>query len=351
VGLVLFVDMDYFYAACEEVRHPDLKDKPFVVGTATIAKKERGVVQTCNYAARKFGIHSAMATMQAFKLKHDLIYLESDEKYYEETSDKVMKLLKSYGFKTEAISIDEAALDLGEKDYTDAETIAKEMKERIRKELGLPCTIGVSVSKTYAKMACDSAKPNGLKILKEEELMAFLSEKKTDALLGVGKKTSQKLEAMGIKTVPQLAKADPNVLVENFGAFGKELFLAANGKDRSRVEENYNILSIGRERTLEKETKNIEDIDKMIRMLSEEVMAEISKNGLWFKGISVKARYADLTEKIKNRKLNNYTDSFDTLYTISLQLIKELIKEKNVRKVGVRTYLLEQKKGQRSMRL
>lgn len=345
--LVLFVDMDYFFAACEEARHPELKDKAFVVGTATIAKKERGVVQTCNYEARKFGIHSAMATMQAIKLKPDLIYLESDDKYYEEMSDKVMGMLKGYKFPMEVISIDEAALDLGEKNYPKAESLAREIKDRIRRELKLPCTIGVSVGKIYAKMVCDSSKPNGIGVLKEEDIKSFLKDRDITALLGVGRKTADRLNAMGIKTIGELSKADPNVLVEKFGSFGRELFSLANGRDESRIQESYSVMSVGRERTLERETKDMGEIDDMLKVLSKEVIEEITKQGLWFKGVSVKARYYDLTERIKNRKLNNYTDSFDILYSTSTQLIRELVGEKNIRKVGVRTYLLDKRMGQK----
>lgn len=347
--MVLFLDMDYFFAACEEVRHPEFKAKPLVVGTASAEKKERGVVQTCNYEAREFGIHSAMATAQALKLKPDLVYLASDEKYYEETSDKVMKLLRSYGFVTEIISIDEAALALGEVGYTDAEALAKEIKYKINIEFGLPCTIGISVGKIYAKMVCDSSKPDGLGLLKETDIKSFLKDKKIEALLGVGRKTAEKLNSMGIKTIGELSKTDPNILVEKFGSFGKELFLLANGMDESKVEENYNVLSIGRERTLEKETKNLDLIDQMLKELSEEVMSEIKRQGLWFKGISVKARYFDFTERIKNKRLNNYTDSFDTLYETATHLIRDLVADKNVRKVGVRTYILSQKRGQKSI--
>ena len=200
-------------------------------GTATIARKERGVVQTCNYEARKYGIHSAMPSMQALKLKPDLVYFESDEKYYEEMSGKVMNLLKGYGFTTEIISIDEAALDLGDKSYSDAETLAKDVKNKINKELGLPCTIGVSTGKIYAKMMCDNSKPNGIGILKAEDLVSFLKDRKIEALLGVGRKTAEKLNSMGIKTIGELSKVDPNLLVDKFGSFGRELYLLANGRD------------------------------------------------------------------------------------------------------------------------
>ena len=111
--LVLFIDMDYFFAACEELRHPELKGKPFVVGSAPLKNKDRGVVETCNYETRKLGVHSALPYSQALKLVPGLVYLESDDRYYMEMSEKVMKTLKEYGFRTEVISIDEAALDIG----------------------------------------------------------------------------------------------------------------------------------------------------------------------------------------------------------------------------------------------
>lgn len=347
--VVLFIDMDYFFAACEEVRHPELKGRPFVVGTATIAKKERGVVQTCNYEARKYGIHSAMATAQALKLKPDLVYLESDDKHYEEMSGKVMDILRSYRFAMEVISVDEAALDLRDNSYKESEAIAKDIKRRISGELKLPCTIGISTGKIYAKIVCDDSKPDGLGVLRDDELREYLKDKKVDALLGVGRKTSGKLNAMGVKTIGELSKMDPNLLVETFGAFGKELYLIANCRYEGRIIENYNVMSVGRERTLDSETKDIGEIDSMLKDLSREVIEEIKKQGLWFRGISVKARYSDLTERIRNRKLNNYTDSFDTLYNTSVQLARKLATDKDFRKVGVRTYMLGQRKGQRSI--
>lgn len=341
--------MDYFFAACEELRHPELKDRAFVVGSSTIARKERGVVQTCNYEARKYGIHSAMPTAQALKLKPDLVYLEADDNYYQEESDKIMDLLKGYKHTTEVISIDEAALDLGDTDYKHAEQLANEIKDRVNNELGLPCTIGVSTGKIYAKMTCESVKPNGIRILRENELMDFLKDKDIGKLIGVGKKTSERLKALGVNTISQLSKIDPNVLVENFGSFGKELFLLANGKDESRIVGNYSVLSIGRERTLDRETVDYKTIDRMLDLLSREVIEEVKKESLWFKGISVKAKYSDFTERIKNRKLRNYTDSIDILSDTAKQLIRELVNGKKVRKVGVRTYILETRKGQRSI--
>ncbi len=348
IGLVLFLDMDYFFAACEELRHPELKSKPFVVGTATIAKRERGVVQTCNYEARKFGIHSAMPTMKALQLKPDLVYLESDEEYYEETSKRVMALLKGYGLPIEIVSIDEAALDIGEMNPGKAMELAKVIKKTINDRIGLPCTIGISIGRNYAKMICDDSKPNGIGML-IDGIKDYLSSKSVDAILGVGRKTSERLKLMGIERIGQLADANPNTLAERFGVFGRELYLLANGTDNSKVMQSTETLSVGRERTLERETKAINELDQMLAQLSNEVIKELNKQGLWFRGVSVKARYSDFTERIKNRKLNSHADSYDVLYSTSRQLVKELLDEKYIRKVGVRAYMLEQRKMQKKL--
>ncbi len=203
--LVLFVDMDYFFAACEELRHPELKGKPFIVGSAPVRSKDRGVVETCNYETRKLGVHSAMPYAQAQKLVPNLAYLESDDKYYMEISEKVMKTVKSYGFKTEVISIDEAALDIGEISYEKAGELAGSIKEAINTDIGLPCTIGISIGKVYAKMACDTAKPDGIGTLKREDIKEFLKDRKVSALLGVGRKTSERLKEMKVDTIGELS--------------------------------------------------------------------------------------------------------------------------------------------------
>jgi DNA polymerase-4 len=198
-------------------------------------------------------------------------------------------------------------------------------------------------------MVCDDSKPNGIGILKGEEVVPYLKDKKVEKMLGVGRKTAERLASMGIEKIGEIANADPNLLVERLGSFGKELYLLSKGIDNSKVVGSASVLSVGRERTLEKESRSAQDIERMLMELSKEVVKELGKQGLWFKGVSVKARYSDFTERIKNRKLNNHTDSLDTLYGTAAQLMKELVGEKYVRKVGVRTYLLEKRAGQRKI--
>ena len=275
--LVLFVDMDYFFAACEELRHPELKGRPFVVGSAPMKSRDRGVVETCNYETRKLGVHSAMPYSQALKLVPGLIYLESDDRYYMDISGKVMKVLKDYGFRTEIISIDEAALDIGEMGYEKAEKLAKGVKDNINKNIGLPCTIGISIGKVYAKMACDTAKPDGIGVLKKDDLKDFLRDRKVGALLGVGRKTAEKLESMKVRTIGELSKMDPNVLIDSFGSFGKELFLLANGIDESKIEDRYDVLSIGREVTLDRYTNDVGRIAEVLKGLTKDTIEEVKR--------------------------------------------------------------------------
>jgi len=347
--VVVHIDMDYFFGACEELRHPEMKGKPLIVGTSLEKDKMRGVVQTANYEARKYGVRSGMPTMQAYKLCKDLIYIHEDYDYYDSISKKIAVLLASYHRPMEQMSIDEFGVDFGKEGYHEAELIAREIKERINKEIGIPCTVGISYSKVFAKMACDSAKPNGFKVLKEEDVKSFLNEKDVGKLPGIGVKTGERLKEMGINTIGALAKANPLVLIEKFGSFGKEMFELANGIDRSRIVEKYDVLSIGRESTLDEPTTDFEKIKKKLLELTKEVKAEIDRGGYTFKTVSVKARYNDFTESIRNRSMAHYSNSEELIFNTACSLIDELIGDKKIRKVGVRVSSLSGGLGQRKL--
>ena len=248
MGLVLFVDMDSFYASCEELRKPELKGKAFIVGTAEEGNRMKGVVETASYMAKRAGIRSAMPTAMAFKIKKDIVYVQADHEYYESISGKIMQKLKSFGFKMEMLSIDEAALDLDGIDYKEAERLGERMKGEINSGMGLPCTIGISDGKILAKMVCDDAKPDGLKVIKKEDIKEFLSNKDVQKIWGVGRKTAERLNGMGIRTIGDLAKTDPTVLGGAIGSFGAELYALANGRDDSKVVDQWKILSISRDK-------------------------------------------------------------------------------------------------------
>ena len=346
MGLVLLIDMDSFFAACEELKHPELKGKPFVVGTFEESKKEKAVIQTASYAARKFGVRSAMPFATAIKLKPDLTYLPSDDKFYEETSSKIVKLLGTYKLRMEVMSIDEMALDSTLEDYDEAFRLAETIKERIKRDIGLPCTIGISVSKIYAKMACDAFKPDKVGMVKKEELKKFLADKEVIEIIGVGEKTKERLNRMKIKKISELAKANPTVLVEAFGKFGSELSRIARGEDDSGVEEGGPAISIGRETTLETESGDMEEIAGVMEKLTREAVAELAKKNMWYRSVSGKVRYPDFSIRTKTKRLANATDSYEVAFTTSLELVKELIGNQKARKVGIRLAELSDKKGQ-----
>lgn len=346
---MLYIDMDYFFAACEEVRHQELKGKPLVVGSSPESEKLKGVVQTCNYEARAFGVHSAMRTSEAYKLNPNMAYVQADWNYYEEISKRIMTLLSGYKARMEADSIDEAVLEFEVGSYEEALAIGKEIKGIVRDKTGLPCTIGISSGKVFAKMVCDSAKPDGLKAVGQDGIKEFLKDRSVGKIPGVGRKTEEKLAAIGIKTIGDLSQADPMVLIDLLGSFGKELFILANGTDTSSIVDNANVVSIGRERTLDSNAHSMREVESLIKMLTKEVIGEVRRNNFVFKSIGVKARYSDFTDRLKSRSLNNYSDSEELVLKTATSLLSDLVKEKPVRKIGVRVSSLASRGGQKSL--
>ncbi len=347
--LVIFIDMDYFFAACEELRRPELKGKPFIVGTSPEESKMKGVVQTCNYEARAFGVRSGMATSEAYRKKKELVYVEADDPYYEELSRRVLQLLRSYQLPIEGYSIDEFAIDATQLGYERAFDTAKAMKARVNTEIGLPCTMGVSMGKTFAKMACDEAKPNGAKLLREEEIPGFLRGKGVRKLPGIGPKTEERLKALGITTLDELARADVNRLIAELGSNGSWLHNLALGKDSAKVMDAQEVLSISRERTLDEQTRDPKRLDLEIERIADMVIEEVRKSQYSFKTVTSKARYADFTERIRSRTLQNYSSSGEVLKATAKQLARELIGDRPIRKVGVRVSTLISAKGQQRL--
>lgn len=350
--LIALVDMDYFFAACEELRRPEIKGKPVVVGADPKGGNGRGVVSTCNYPARKFGIRSGMPISMAYRLNKNAIFLPVDWEYYEKLSKQVMAVAKEYADKFEQVSVDEAYLDLSKRanSYEEALTIADRLKEDIKSQTGLPCSIGVGTNKLISKMACEAAKPGGVKVIKEEDAKAFLSKKPIGDLYGVGRKMKDKLEGLGYKTIGDLAKANLASLVGRFGVYGAELYNYANGRDDSEVEENYEIKSIGRERTFEKDTTDRAEIVKMIKNISAEVAAEVKKSGFAYKTVTIKIRYENFEEHLKSKSLSHLSDDQNEMSTNAIILFDMCAeKDAKIRKIGVRASNLRKYKGQKKI--
>ncbi len=349
--LIMLIDMDYFFVACEELRRPEIKDKPAIVGFDPKKGEGRGVVMTCNYIARRLGIKSGMPISTAYKINPDAVYLPMDYDFYEKMSREVMKIAKAFADKFEQVSIDEAYIDVSRKakDYDAALEYAKRIKEEITKGTRLPCTIGISTNKLMAKMACEAGKPDGIKLVREEEAREFLKEKGLDDLYGIGRKTMEKLEAMGYRTVGDLAKANTMELMEKFGSFGIELKKYANGIDESKVEENYEVKSISREKTFESDTAERDVVVSAIRELSGEVIKDVKKAGLSFRVVTVKMRYNDFTEHLKSRSIKRSDELADLVSNAADLYLRYSSRTKNLRKIGVRVSDLTKAKGQKKI--
>ncbi len=345
MGLFLLIDMDYFFAACEELRHHEYKDKALVVGTSSSENKEKGVVQTCNYIARQYGIHSAMSISDALKLNPNLTYLASDEAYYEQISHKLEHLIRSRNLRMEVMSIDEIAIETNNDNYAEALALAESIKEEINSNLGLPCTIGVSSAIVYAKMVCDAYKPNKIGVVRREDLVNFIKDKEVKAIIGVGDKTTKRLSEMGIETIGQLAKSNPANLIAKFGKFGGELSLISRGEMVDRIHPDQKKISISRERTID-QSLGIDGIEMVMKRLTEEVIAEVKENNMSFGSVSAKVKYIDFSYSMRTKKLSVPTDSLDVAYRYSIELLKALMKDNKVRKVGVRVSELKENSNQ-----
>ena len=336
---ILLIDMDYFFAACEELKNPELKEKPIAVVTDTYREGSKGVIMTCNYNARKFGVRSGMPASTGIILCKDLLLVKEEFKFYQEKSKEVFDIVKGFSSTVEQVSVDEAYVEISEKvsSYEEAFSYAKQLKEAITSKTKLPCTIGISVNKLMAKMACDAAKPNGLKLVKHEEAKEFLSKLPVGKLYGVGEKTKERLEAMNIKTVGDIASTNKMLLMERLGnSLGLDIYNYANGIDESDVITEYETKSIGRERTLKNDTTTEEDVVPIIKELSKEVIEEAKKEEYLFKIITVKMRYNDFSDHLKSKTIKS-SNNIEDLQKTAIELFKRYVnKEKPLRKVGVR---------------
>ena len=303
--IIFHFDMDHFFTAVEERQHPEFKDKPVIVGADPKGGTGRGVVSTSNYQARKFGIKSGMPISKAWKLCPQAVYLPVNYGLYVKVSNEIMGILRRYSDKFEQWGIDEAFLDVTSKvnDYAAAEALARQIKDEIYARQGLTCSVGIGPNKLIAKIASDFQKPNGVTVVKQEDVEEFLAPLPVRKLLWVGRKTGQKLENMDVKTVGDLALCDPTLLVDAFGELGVQLHLMAQGIDKSEIQEKGQIRSISRELTFEKDEDDFEAVLQTLDKLAELVCEDAMKQHLQFKTITIKVRYKNFETHTHSKTL------------------------------------------------
>ncbi|NWF87402.1 DNA polymerase IV [Candidatus Bathyarchaeota archaeon] len=350
--IILHVDMDHFFTAVEEREHPEFKGKPVIVGADPKEGKGRGVVSTCNYEARKFGVRSGMPISRAWKLCPEAVYLPVNYELYAKASHEIMNILRRRSDKFEQWGIDEAFLDITSKvkDYAEAEAFTKEIKREVFEKEKLTCSIGIGPNKLVAKIASDIQKPDGLTIVREEEVEKFLAPLPARKLLWVGRKTEQKLKAMGIKTIGDLAHYDPAVLAETFGVMGTQMYLMAHGIDRSEVEERGEIKSIGRDITFQEDMSNFEFILNTLDELAEEVHRDVLRQNVNFRTVTVRVRYENFETHTHSKTLPFITNRLQDLKKTGRELMQAYLRpDRKVRLVGVRVSSLISAEKQKTL--
>lgn len=336
---ILHLDLDAFFCAVEENHDPSLKGKPFAVGGRA---DQRGVVASCSYAARMYGVRSAMPMSRALQLCPELIVVSSRHGNYSEVSKKVMKIIEITPF-IERISIDEAFIDVtGLPDPMGK--IARELQHKVNSQCQLPVSIGGASNKLVAKIANDWGKsqkhapepPNAITIIELGKEAEFLAPLPLQSLWGVGPKTAQKLEAVGITTIGTLAKTPESTLEMLFGRFGPDLQKRAMGIDNRPIEMAHETKSVSNEITFAKDRSDEQLLLQTIRSLSEKVGRRLRKDSLAGSTIQIKLRWADFSTITRQVTLNSVTNLDHEIYEAAKILFKEnWPKGKPVRLIGV----------------
>jgi DNA polymerase IV (DinB-like DNA polymerase) len=335
--IILHLDMDSFYASVEMGERPELRGKPVVIGADPKQGKGRGVVATCSYEARAFGIRSAMPISQAFVLCPHAVFLPPDFPRYVKASADVMAILKAHGFPFEQVSIDEAFLDVSRLGTFSAATdLAVRIRDTILTQLGLTCSIGVAPTKVVAKIASDIHKPGGLTVVEPENLFSFLAPMPVRKIPGIGKKSEAELFEMGIRTIQDLAACNIQVLIARFGRSAIALQEIAAGIDRSEVKEREGVKSVSRETTFINDTDDEHLIAATMDALAEEVCRNLSDESLHYRTVTVKVRYQGFVTRTKALTLPHYTGDPATVRTCAHSLLRDIFDGRKIRLLGIR---------------
>lgn len=356
--VIMCVDLNAFYPSCEELRDPDLKGKPHAVIMTDQKDKEitKGVVSSCSYGARRYGVNSAMPLSKAKLLCPDLILRPVNIRYYSEVSKGVMKILAEFADVLEQSSIDEAFLDCTLRNGHGApEDLAMKIKDRIKDKCGLLCSIGVTSTKSSAKIASDYKKPDGLTVVYPYNLAKFLEPLEVNKVAGIGPKTHERLKEMGIDTLGQLAKADVKKLVEKFGVNGQWMWDVANGRDEELVIPRGDHISISTETTLDRHTSNKAKVVEMLYDLVDEIFERAIRSDYLFRTIGVKLVRADFTIETRETSYENFQATRESISSVIETLADRfsyLDDKPPIRKVGLKlSHLIKAHQYKRSKEL
>lgn len=330
---IIHLDMDAFFASIEERDNPELVGKPVIVGSPP---GTRGVVSTCNYIARQYGVRSAMSSAEAYRRCPHAVFVKSHFNKYTEASSQVHSIMAEYTDKIEFVSLDEGYMDVtgSELLFGSAEKIAREIQKRVFETVRTTCSVGVGYSMMSAKCASEEKKPRGFFVIDSpEKFSEIMNDRPVGELYGIGKKTAEKLIHMGIKTIGQLSKTDPDRLI-SFGNSAIELINHARGLDTREVVPDAPPKSIGRETTFLKDTDDRELLCDTLLILSNDVSYRLFRKGMWGKTVTLKVKFADM-KSITRAYSGIYIRSSEQIYKTVKKILDEQPLPKPVRLIGV----------------
>lgn len=329
-NIIMHVDMDAFFASIEQRDNPKLKGKPVIVGGIG----ERGVVSTCSYEARKYGVHSAMPIYLAKQKCPFGVYLPVRYKRYKQVSSEIFQIIHEITDLVEPLSIDEAYIDISNVNIEPLR-VAKILKKRIKEKTGLTISIGISYNKFLAKLGSDWNKPDGIKVITKEMIPDILMPLNIDKIYGIGKKSVQKLNNIGIFTIKDLYQLPKEYYKTYFGKMGIEIYDRIRGIDNRKVITSREIKSIGKETTLSKDTKNKTVIKEYIKRFSSQISKSLNKKNLSAKTVTVKIKTSNFKQHTKSKTLNEYVYDEMQLYNIAVDILDNVNLYYPIRLIGL----------------
>lgn len=334
--MILHIDMDAFYASVEEREQPQLRGKPLIVGGRP---EGRGVVAAASYAAREFGVRSAMPTARAVRLCPDLVIIPPRGGLYQSVSTEIRGIFQRYTPIIEPLSLDEAFLDArgSEKLYGSSEQIGRMIKQDIYNELGLVASVGVAPNKFLAKLASDQDKPDGFTVIQPEQIQDFLDPLPVERIWGVGKAAQYRLNQSGIYTVKELRNTSESYLEEEFGKTGTRLWALSHGLDNRPVVTDSEAKSISHETTFDNDITSFETLESVALSLTEGVCFRLRQANLSAKTVNLKVRYHDFSTVTRSHSMENFSESTLEIWNQLDQLLKQLLQGRrfSVRLIGV----------------
>ena len=338
---ILHIDMDAFFASVEQMDHPHLRGKPIIVGGKV---NQRGVVATCSYEARAFGVRSAMPTSKAIRLCPKAIIVSPNFERYRELSLQIREIFHRYTPFVEPMSIDEAYLDVTENtmNQSSATMIAREIQEAIYKEVGLTCSVGVSFNKFLAKIASGQRKPAGITVIDQESFPEFIKTLPVEKFFGVGQATAKKLHQKNLFTGEDILNCSKEYLIEQFGKQGEALYRQVRGQSNDQLTLYRERKSYGKEETLLEDTTDEEVLQKYIEQFSEQISKWLKKNKLAAKTITIKLKQSDFETKTRSKTLETYVQSKEKLAIEADYLLMEEYNNESIRLIGLTVSQFEQ---------